>query len=110
MNLEIEEVGNVSVIELLGDHLDASNATGFRDAIEPCVAANACLVLDLSQLTFVDSSGLGVLISCLRRLNGMGGDLKLCGMLESVHGLFSLVRMDRVFEIHDTRDQALNAF
>jgi anti-sigma B factor antagonist len=71
---------------------------------------SARIILDLSQLKFVDSSGLGAMLSCLRQLNGVGGDLKLCGMTKSVRALFQLVRMHRVFEIFNDRDDAIRSF
>jgi anti-sigma B factor antagonist len=67
-------------------------------------------VIDLSRLRFVDSSGLGAFISCLRKLNAKGGDLKLCGMSKQVRAVFELVRMHRIFDIFGTREEALRAF
>jgi len=64
----------------------------------------------LGRLRFVDSSGLGAFISCLRKLNAKGGDLKLCGMSKQVRAVFELVRMHRIFDIFGTRDEALRAF
>ena len=68
------------------------------------------MVLDLSRLRFVDSSGMGAMLSCLRQLSAKGGDLKLCGMSKQVRGLFELVRMHRIFEIYGTREEAVHAF
>ena len=50
--------------------------------------ANTKLVLDLSRLRFVDSSGLGAMLSCLRQLSAKNGDLKLCGMSKQVRAAF----------------------
>lgn len=66
-------------------------------------------VLDMSQLQFVDSSGLGAILSCLRELNKRDGDLSLCGLTKPVRTLFELVRMHRVFEIFNTREEAIRA-
>jgi len=68
------------------------------------------LVIDLGRLRFVDSSGLGAFISCLRKLNAKGGDLKLCGMQKPVRAVFELVRMHRIFDIYATREEAVRAF
>jgi len=67
-------------------------------------------VLDLSRLRFVDSSGLGALLSCLRQLTGRGGDLRLSGMSKPVRALFELVRMHRIFDIYPTKEEAIKAF
>ena len=68
------------------------------------------MIFDLAELRFVDSSGLGAILSSLRQLNANGGDLKLCGMSKPVRALFELVRMHKIFEIHETRDDAIRAF
>jgi anti-sigma B factor antagonist len=90
--------------------LDAGNAGEFKRDIAPLLEAHAKLVLDLSRVRFVDSSGLGAFISCLRKLNAKGGDLKLCGMSKQVRAVFELVRMHRVFDICETREEAVHAF
>ena len=84
MQLAVEIVGDVAVAAVPVDELDASNAAEFKRDIAPLLEANTKLVLDLSRLRFVDSSGLGAFISCLRKLNAKGGDLKLYGMSKQV--------------------------
>ena len=75
MQMAFERVGDVAVAPVPVEELDASNAAEFKRDIAPLLEANAKLVLDLSRLRFVDSSGLGAFISCLRKLNAKGGDL-----------------------------------
>jgi anti-sigma B factor antagonist len=110
MQLAIETVGTVAVTAIPVEELDAGNAGEFKRDIAPLLDAHSNLVLDLSRLRFVDSSGLGAFISCLRKLNGKGGDLKLCGMTKQVRAVFELVRMHRVFDILATKDDAVRAF
>jgi anti-sigma B factor antagonist len=93
-----------------GDNLDTSNAGAFKSDMAPILQSSKKVVFDLSQLEFVDSSGLGAVLSCLRTLNTNGGDLKLCQMRKPVRVLFELVRMHRVFDIYDTREDAVKAF
>ena len=110
MTLIQEQVGDVVVATVPVEELDAGNAAEFKRDIAPVVDSHTKLVLDLSRLRFVDSSGLGAFISCLRKLNAKGGDLKLCGMSKQVRAVFELVRMHRVFDIHATSEQAVRAF
>ncbi len=110
MHIALEKVGNVAVATVPVEELDASNAAEFKRDIAPALEANANLVLDLSRVRFVDSSGLGAFISCLRKLNAKGGDLKLCQMSKPVRAVFELVRMHRVFDIYGTREEALGSF
>ena len=73
------------------------------------IAPGTKLIFDLSSLKFVDSSGLGALLSCLRQLNSSGGVLKLYAMVKPVRALFELVRMHRVFEIFNTQEEAIRS-
>ena len=106
----IIEGNDVLVVELREDNLDASNVREFRDAVQAVIQERTQVVLDMSGVKFVDSSGLGALISCLRQINGRRGDFKLCGMSKTVRALFELMRMHRVFNIYDSRDDAVRSF
>jgi anti-sigma B factor antagonist len=110
MEIAVDKMGDVAIAELPVEELDASNAGELKRDIAPLLEAHAKLVIDLSRLRFVDSSGLGAFISCLRKLNAKGGDLKLCGMSKQVRAVFELVRMHRIFDIFGTREEALRAF
>ena len=110
MELAIEKVGDVAVVEIPVDELDASNTGELKHDIAPVLEANTKLVIDLSRLRFVDSSGLGAMLSCLRQLTAKGGDLKLSGMQKQVRAVFELVRMHRIFDIYGTREEAVRAF
>jgi anti-sigma B factor antagonist len=110
MQIAVEKVGDVAVAAVPVEELDASNAGEFKRDIASLLDTNVKMVLDMSRLRFVDSSGLGAFISCLRRLNAKGGDLKLFGMSKQVRAVFELVRMHKVFDILGTRDDAVRAF
>ena len=110
MDLSTETVGNILVIAPMFRHVDAANSKEFKEAIVPLLAQSGHVLIDLSEIQFLDSSGLGVLLSCLRHAKRGGGELKLCGLTRPVHVLFELVRMHRVFEIFPARDEALRSF
>jgi anti-sigma B factor antagonist len=110
MEMMIEELGDVGVVVLPIAELDASNAADFKRDMAPVLETRTKVALDLAQLRFVDSSGLGAFLSCLRKLNGKGGDLKLFGMSKAVRAVFELVRMHRVFDICATKADAVRAF
>lgn len=101
---------DVLVIELREENLDASNVREFRNAVQSLIQDRSKVVLDMAGVNFVDSSGLGALISCLRQLNGKRGDFRLCEMSRTVRALFELMRMHRVFNIHETRADAVRSF
>ena len=64
----------------------------------------------LTKLEFVDSSGLGVFLSCMRKVTSADGNFKLAELNSTVRSLFELVRMHRVIEIYNTMDEAIAAF
>jgi anti-sigma B factor antagonist len=110
MEIAVDKIGDVAVAAIPVEELDASNAGDFKRDMAPLLEAHTKLVIDLGRLRFVDSSGLGAFISCLRKLNGKGGDLKLCNMSRQVRAVFELVRMHRIFDILGTREEAARAF
>lgn len=110
MKLANETIEGVEVIEIPVKALDADSAKEFRKDMEGLTADGGNFVFDLSKVEFVDSSGLGAILSCLRQLNSKGGDLKLCNMSSPVRAMFELVRMHRVMEIYDSRKEAVASF
>lgn len=95
------------LIAIESEHLDASNAPEFKKLIQPLLDANEVAVLDMQALRFVDSSGLGALLSCLRSMNNKHSQLMLINMNKPVRALFELVRMHRIFAIYNTLEEAI---
>ncbi len=110
MEVLVEKKENLAVVKVTGRALDAGNAPGFKEKMAAVIEENSHVVLDVSSLEFLDSSGLGVILSCLRKLTAKGGDMKLCGMTKPVRALFELVRMHRIIEVYNTQEEAENAF
>lgn len=110
MDIHVDQLDNIAIAEIPVEELDASNAGELKRDMAPILNANNRVVIDLSRLQFVDSSGLGSLLSCLRTLSAKGGDLKLCGMTKQVRAAFELVRMHRIFDIFPTRLEAVHGF
>ena len=101
--------GGTLVVRQLGQFGKDFNRA-FREAMQALIKDKTRVVLDMSHLKFVDSSGLGALISCLRDTNGRKGDFRLSNMSRSVLALFELMRMHRVFSIHETAEGAVSSF
>jgi anti-sigma B factor antagonist len=110
MELTVDRMGDVAVVAVPVEELAAGNSRDFRRDITPALDVHLKIVFDLSRLRYVDSSGLGVFIWCLRRVNANGGDLKLCGVHDQVRATFELVRLHRVFDLYSTREEAVRAF
>lgn len=110
MDLTTQESDDVMVVSLNDQHLDASNSGQFKSQLKEMVAQNNKVVLDMSAVNFVDSSGLGAILSGLRLATHRGGDLKISGMSRSVRILFELVRMHKIIEVFAEKDEAVRSF
>ena len=110
MQTAVEKVGDVTIVALHEEALDAANADAFRRAVAPALKDCRKLVLDLDRVQFMDSRGCGAILSCLKHLSKEGGDLKLCRVTEPVQMVFELIRMDQICQIVNTREEAVQAF
>jgi anti-sigma B factor antagonist len=110
MQFETEKIGDVVVVKIQTEVLDAANAREFRAGITPILEKDVKIVFDMSPVNFLDSSGCGTVLSCLRQLNSAGGDLKMFGLQQSVRTLFELIRLHRIIDIFNSRDEAVNAY
>jgi len=96
----------VTVVRPGAERLSAANAKAFKDEVAQLIeSGSAQLVIDLSGVSFVDSSGLGALVGLLKKI-GYRGDLAMAGLNADVAQMFRICRMDKVFKIYPTVDQA----
>ena len=97
-----------TVLSPFGD-LDMAGAPSFRQAVVREVSeGHNQIIVDLSAVTFVDSSGLGVIIGALRRTRAHGGDLILVCPDSEIRRSFELCHLDRVFKLHPDLDTAVD--
>jgi anti-sigma B factor antagonist len=107
MQIEDKRMGNILVVRPLDARIDASSAPDFKGRMLDWIQeGNASILLDLSEVDFIDSSGLGAIVSSLKAV-GHEGDLVICGVRETVMSLFRLTRMNRVFQIFASEQEAL---
>lgn len=98
------------MVELEG-RLDARSTPEVKAKLQELIAGgDVRLVINLARVTFIDSSGLGMLVGALRRAAAEGGDLKLAEVPEFTRTIFELTRLTRVFEITHSEQQALEGF
>jgi anti-sigma B factor antagonist len=110
MNLAVEKRDDIAIVTIPVEELDAGNTPEFKREMTAVLDTYTKIVLDLTGLQFTDSSGLGAFLSCLKKLNAKGGELKLCGVEKQVRAIFELVRMDRILDIVDNKEEAVRAF
>jgi anti-sigma B factor antagonist len=106
MEFRDESHGDLLVVHVCSPRFDASQAPQFKEEITSRMGGgHTRLVLDISLVDFIDSTGLGALVTCMKRL---GKDrMSIVGVKGAVSRLFALTRMDRVFALYPTMDTAL---
>ena len=109
--VNIQDKGAVVLIEVKEERLDAHNSGNLKtEMLSLFEEGKHELVIDLKDVRFVDSSGLGALVSGFKNASARNGNLKLCGLQPQVKSMFELTRLHRVFEIFATADEALASF
>lgn len=101
--------GDRTVVHVAGE-IDVYTAPTLREELASLAdAGRTDLVVDLTEVSFMDSTGLGVLVGALKRVRTTGGDLRLVIDQEKVLKVFRITALTQVFEIHATLDEALGA-
>jgi anti-sigma B factor antagonist len=102
MELQAEVLAQALVIHVMDNRIDAAGAIQFKEKMRELVAgATPVVILDLSRVAFLDSSGLGAVVSVLKMM-GPDRKLQLSGLTQTVEKVFRLTRMDTIFTIHRT--------
>ena len=94
----------------LGGEIDVYTAPLVREKLDEQITAGRInIVVDLTDVTFLDSTGLGVLVGRLKLTRTMGGSMRIVGTDDRVLKVFSITGLDKVFEMHDDLESALAA-
>lgn len=108
--MNIDKLGDVTIVAL-ESRLDAVVASQLKDRIGQLVDKGARkLIIDLGETQFIDSSGCGALVACLRAVVKAGGDLRLARPTRQAKSLFELTRLHRVFESFEDLNSAIMSF
>ncbi|MBA2421124.1 MAG: STAS domain-containing protein [Thermoleophilaceae bacterium] len=107
-NIQDEEIDSTTHVIELGGEVDLYTAPEFKERLVQLIESGKTqIVVDLSQATFIDSTTLGVLVGGVKRLRPAGGSLALVCSDQNITKIFEITGLDRVFGIHETRDEAL---
>ncbi len=111
MNLKVEETGKVVLIVVKEERLDAHNSEELKKELARLFdEGKTRVVVDLKDVRFIDSSGLGSLVSGFKNASARQAELKLSSLQSQVKSMFELTRLHRVFDIYTTIDEAIEAF
>ncbi len=109
MDERVESIGDVVKVSVIG-HLVAAYSEEFRTRMFQQLNEAKRVLLDLTEMTHIDSSGLGALVALQQWLNNRGGTLKMACLQARPKVVFDITRVDRIFAIYDTVEAALAAF
>lgn len=111
MNMfSIAEMNGITVVEVDGE-LIVGNRQELKELVmKRLESGDQRFLIDFSSSSYIDSSGLGVLVSLSKKIREAGGALRLAGLNEDLRTLFELTKLDTLFQIADTRARALSEF
>lgn len=107
MQIKEKIENNIAVLSLKGDFLGEPETSEVRNKIHSLVSDNVKkIIVDMGGVNYVNSSGLGTLISALTTMRNSGGDLRLARVGEKVQNLFIITQLVKVFDTYETVERA----
>lgn len=110
MEIKIREANEVTIFDVEGE-IDLYNAPALKDEIKKKIEEQKYnIIINLARVSYIDSSGIGALISSLSNLKKYQGGLKIINVTGSVRKVFELTKLTSFFEIFDSEEEAVNSF
>ncbi len=111
MDIGQKTIDDIIILELSGKIMGGPDATAFNEKLHDLVeSGNIKVIADLSKVNWMNSSGLGILISALTTIRNAGGDLKLAAITERIKSLLMITKLLSVFDTFDTTEEAVKSF
>ena len=111
MKCNTKQVDDVLVIEIEGEIMGGADSENFRNIIYQAIEEDKVfIVADLKDATWMNSSGLGILISGLTMLRSSGGDLRLTNLSEKVRRPLEITKLESVFLTYNSIEDAVNSY
>ena len=107
MGFSLVKQDDVTVVDVEGQLIVGNRQELKQKVLEELEGGDRKFVIDFSETGYIDSSGLGVLVSLSKKIREQGGELRLSGLNEDLRTLFELTKLDTLFRIADTKDAAL---
>jgi len=110
MSFAIHKEGDVCVVSVEGQLIVGNRQELKQKVLDEIERGDRKFLVDFSQTGYIDSSGLGVLVSLSKKIREHGGELRLTNLNEDLKTLFELTKLDTLFQIAETRERALESF
>ena len=110
MSFQVSQNGDVTLIEVEGQLIVGNRQELKQQVLEQLEGGDLKFVVDFANTGYIDSSGLGVLVSLSKKIREQGGELRLSSLNDDLRTLFELTKLDTLFRIADDKEQALSGF
>jgi len=110
MSFSVKKAGDVTIFEVEGTLIVGNRQELKQKVLEELEAGAHKVLVDFEKTTYIDSSGLGVLVSLAKKIREGGGELRLANLNDDLQTLFELTKLDTLFQISESRDRALESF
>ena len=110
MSFSIKKQGEIVVVDVEGQLIVGNRQELKQRVLDELEKGESKFLIDFSQTGYIDSSGLGVLVSLSKKIREQGGELRLANLNDDLKTLFELTKLDTLFQISDTRERALETF
>jgi len=111
MKVKIRQVDDVTILDLSGRITLGEGSVTLRDSVRDLVAKGTKhILLNLGDISYIDSSGIGELVSAFTSVKNSGGELKLLNLTKKVHDLLQITKLYTIFDIWDNETSAITAF
>ena len=111
LNINERQAGDVTVLDMSGKITIGEGSVSLRSAIRRLLEeGQKRILLNLSAVSYIDSSGIGELVSSYTAINKEGGQLKLLNLTQKIKDLLTITKLLTVFDVYDSEADALNSF
>ena len=111
MQIKEEIHGDVAVLYLKGNLMGGPEGMQVHEKVKSLLADKMKkIVIDLSKVKWMNSSGLGILMACMTSVQNAGGQLKISGATEKIKNLFMITKLITLFETYETAERAIASF
>lgn len=111
LTIDTREVGQVAILDVRGRIVLGDEIHQLRDAVRGLVSEGKTkIILNLAEVDYIDSSGVGELVGCFTTVRNAGGELKLLNLSQKVHDVLHVTKLYTVFDIRDDEFTAVKSF
>ncbi len=110
MAFNVSGEGDVTVVDVDGQLIVGNRQELRQKVLDELERGGRKFLVDFTETGYIDSSGLGVLVSLSKKIREMGGELRISTLNEDLRILFGLTKLDTLFQIADSRQEGLSAF